>query len=313
MAATCGPSRPISASSSRSSSTWPSMRATPCPTAASSPSAPATSPAAECGRLPLPRARAGRLCADRGRGHRHRHRARRAATRSSSPSSPPRRSARAPASACRWSMASSSRRAASSSAPPSPARAPPSTFSCRAIVPIAPDAADAGRRQRRSRPATAAARRRRPPTPPSDLSGSATVLLVEDEDAVRMGGVRALISRGYTVHEASSGVEALEIFDELDGKVDIVVSDVVMPEMDGPTLLGELRKLAARYQVRLRLRLRRRRLRQEPARGRAVRFPAQTVLAQAVGDSREGDLGGVGASSCSLPNTVEGCFSDTPG
>jgi len=75
-----------------------------------------------------------------------------------------------------------------------------------------------------------------------DLSGSATVLLVEDEDAVRMGGMRALTSRGYTVHEASSGVEALEIFAELEGKVDLVVSDVVMPEMDGPTLLGELRK-----------------------------------------------------------------------
>ncbi|MGE0653232.1 MAG: cell cycle histidine kinase CckA, partial [Alphaproteobacteria bacterium] len=73
-----------------------------------------------------------------------------------------------------------------------------------------------------------------------DLSGSATVLLVEDEDAVRMGNVRALASRGYTVHEASSGVEALEKFRELDGKVDIVVSDVVMPEMDGPTLLREL-------------------------------------------------------------------------
>ena len=76
-----------------------------------------------------------------------------------------------------------------------------------------------------------------------DLCGSAVVVLVEDEDAVRMGGMRALTSRGYTVHEASSGVEALEIFHELGGKVDIVVSDVVMPEMDGPTLLGELRKL----------------------------------------------------------------------
>lgn len=76
----------------------------------------------------------------------------------------------------------------------------------------------------------------------TDLSGTATVLLVEDEDAVRMGGVRALQSRGYTVHEASSGVEALEVMKELDGKVDIVVSDVVMPEMDGPTLLRELRK-----------------------------------------------------------------------
>jgi len=81
------------------------------------------------------------------------------------------------------------------------------------------------------------------PDAAKDLSGSATVLLVEDEDAVRMGGMRALTSRGYTVHEASSGVEALEVYHELGGKVDIVVSDVVMPEMDGPTLLGELRKL----------------------------------------------------------------------
>ncbi|WEX11897.1 response regulator [Chelativorans sp. AA-79] len=76
-----------------------------------------------------------------------------------------------------------------------------------------------------------------------DLSGSARVLLVEDEDAVRMGSVRALTSRGYEVHEASSGTEALEIFNALEGKVDIVVSDVVMPEMDGPTLLRELRKV----------------------------------------------------------------------
>ncbi|TIU85210.1 MAG: response regulator, partial [Mesorhizobium sp.] len=83
---------------------------------------------------------------------------------------------------------------------------------------------------------------KKPADTAKDLSGSATVLLVEDEDAVRMGGVRALMSRGYTVHEASSGVEALEVFEALGGKVDIVVSDVVMPEMDGPTLLGELRK-----------------------------------------------------------------------
>ncbi|AZO01700.1 MULTISPECIES: ATP-binding protein [unclassified Mesorhizobium] len=91
-------------------------------------------------------------------------------------------------------------------------------------------------------PAAVAAAPAKPADTAKDLSGSATVLLVEDEDAVRMGGVRALTSRGYTVHEASSGVEALEVFEALGGKVDIVVSDVVMPEMDGPTLLGELRK-----------------------------------------------------------------------
>lgn len=78
---------------------------------------------------------------------------------------------------------------------------------------------------------------------PADLTGgSAVVLLVEDEEAVRRGGKRMLETRGYTVHEAASGVEALEIMRELDGAVDIVVSDVVMPEMDGPTLLSELRK-----------------------------------------------------------------------
>jgi two-component system cell cycle sensor histidine kinase/response regulator CckA len=77
---------------------------------------------------------------------------------------------------------------------------------------------------------------------PVDLTGSAIVLLVEDEEAVRRGGKRMLETRGYTVHEAVSGVEALEIMRELGGEVDIVVSDVVMPEMDGPTLLRELRK-----------------------------------------------------------------------
>ncbi|TPJ76827.1 ATP-binding protein [Mesorhizobium sp. B2-6-2] len=91
-------------------------------------------------------------------------------------------------------------------------------------------------------PSTAATAPAKTADTAKDLSGSATVLLVEDEDAVRMGGVRALTSRGYTVHEASSGVEALEVFEALGGKVDIVVSDVVMPEMDGPTLLVELRK-----------------------------------------------------------------------
>lgn len=76
----------------------------------------------------------------------------------------------------------------------------------------------------------------------ADLTGSASILLVEDEEAVRAFGARALASRGYTVHEAGSGTEALEVMEETDGQIDLVVSDVVMPEMDGPTLLVELRK-----------------------------------------------------------------------
>jgi two-component system cell cycle sensor histidine kinase/response regulator CckA len=77
---------------------------------------------------------------------------------------------------------------------------------------------------------------------PQDLTGSGRVLLVEDEDVVRSFAVRALKRQGYEVLEASTGVEALEVMEKNDYKIDIVVSDVVMPEMDGPTLLKELRK-----------------------------------------------------------------------
>jgi two-component system, cell cycle sensor histidine kinase and response regulator CckA len=76
----------------------------------------------------------------------------------------------------------------------------------------------------------------------ADLTGSATVLLVEDEDAVRGFAVRALMTRGYRVLEAHSGVHALEVLEAHDGEIDLVISDVVMPEMDGPTLLKHLRK-----------------------------------------------------------------------
>lgn len=75
-----------------------------------------------------------------------------------------------------------------------------------------------------------------------DLTGTGTVLLVEDEEAVRSFAARALAGRGYEVLEASTGAEALEVMDDHTGTVDLVVSDVVMPEMDGPTLLKELRK-----------------------------------------------------------------------
>jgi two-component system, cell cycle sensor histidine kinase and response regulator CckA len=75
----------------------------------------------------------------------------------------------------------------------------------------------------------------------ADLTGQGTILLVEDEEGLRALNARGLISRGYTVLEAGNGVEAIEAFDK-HGHVDLVVSDVVMPEMDGPTLLRELRQ-----------------------------------------------------------------------
>ncbi len=83
----------------------------------------------------------------------------------------------------------------------------------------------------------------------SDLTGSGTVLLVEDEEAVRAFGARALTQRGYTVLEAASGVEALAVVEEHGGRLDLIVSDVVMPEMDGPSLLGELRKRGIKARI----------------------------------------------------------------
>jgi two-component system, cell cycle sensor histidine kinase and response regulator CckA len=74
-----------------------------------------------------------------------------------------------------------------------------------------------------------------------DLTGRGTILLVEDEEGLRALNARGLSSRGYTVLEASNGLDALAVLDQ-QGRVDLVVSDVVMPEMDGPSLLKELRQ-----------------------------------------------------------------------
>jgi two-component system, cell cycle sensor histidine kinase and response regulator CckA len=75
----------------------------------------------------------------------------------------------------------------------------------------------------------------------ADLTGEGTILLVEDEEGLRRLNARGLTSRGYTVIEAGNGMEAIDILEKTGVKIDLVVSDVVMPEMDGPTLLRELR------------------------------------------------------------------------
>ena len=77
--------------------------------------------------------------------------------------------------------------------------------------------------------------------PRTDLTGQGTILLVEDEEGLRALNARGLRSRGYTVIEAENGVEAMEMLEEQGGAIDLVVSDVVMPEMDGPTLLKAMR------------------------------------------------------------------------
>ncbi|OWY18377.1 hybrid sensor histidine kinase/response regulator [Thioclava sp. JM3] len=67
------------------------------------------------------------------------------------------------------------------------------------------------------------------------IAGDATVLLVEDEPPVRAFASRALQLRGYTVLEAESAEEALELLEDSELKVDIFVTDVIMPGLDGPS------------------------------------------------------------------------------
>ena len=75
-----------------------------------------------------------------------------------------------------------------------------------------------------------------------DLTGVGTVMLVEDEDPVRIFGARALRNKGYTVIEARSGEAALELIGDTAEKIDLIITDVVMPKLDGPGLVREVRE-----------------------------------------------------------------------
>ena len=83
----------------------------------------------------------------------------------------------------------------------------------------------------------------------ADLTGAGGVLLVEDEDAVRSFGARALRNKGYVVWEANSGEAALSLFQGDAAKADILVTDVIMPSMDGPSLARKLRETRPNLKV----------------------------------------------------------------
>jgi two-component system cell cycle sensor histidine kinase/response regulator CckA len=85
------------------------------------------------------------------------------------------------------------------------------------------------------------AARSEPAEPRKQWAGGGRILLVEDEDTVRAVAERALTRAGYTVTTASDGEEGLELF-AASGDFDLVVSDVVMPVMDGPAMAREIRK-----------------------------------------------------------------------
>ena len=102
----------------------------------------------------------------------------------------------------------------------------PSPSICRAMPRVLPPR----RRAARARRKTA-----------RDLTGAGTILLVEDEDAVRLFSARALRNKGYKVIEARSGEAALDIMGQDSEPIDLLITDVVMPRMDGPALVEKVR------------------------------------------------------------------------
>jgi two-component system cell cycle sensor histidine kinase/response regulator CckA len=75
-----------------------------------------------------------------------------------------------------------------------------------------------------------------------DLTGRGTLLIVEDEAAVRSFSVRALRNKGYQVLEADCAESALEIIAEQGETIDLIISDVVMPGMNGPAMVATIRE-----------------------------------------------------------------------
>jgi two-component system, cell cycle sensor histidine kinase and response regulator CckA len=82
-----------------------------------------------------------------------------------------------------------------------------------------------------------------------DLSGSETILMIDDEDLLLTMGEMVLSSFGYQVLTASSGPKALEIFTEKAREIDLVITDLVMPQMSGRELIERLRRISPGVKV----------------------------------------------------------------
>ena len=84
---------------------------------------------------------------------------------------------------------------------------------------------------------------------PADLTGQGNILFVEDEASVRLIAAKSLRKKGYKVVEAEDGEEAFELLEEADEPFDLMISDVVMPGMDGPTLLKKGRTMLGEARI----------------------------------------------------------------
>jgi two-component system, cell cycle sensor histidine kinase and response regulator CckA len=76
---------------------------------------------------------------------------------------------------------------------------------------------------------------------PEPRGGAETILLVEDEPAVRQLFAQALARAGYRVHEARNGQEAVKVFDQHGDTIDLLLTDMRMPYMGGAELAQQLR------------------------------------------------------------------------
>ncbi len=83
----------------------------------------------------------------------------------------------------------------------------------------------------------------------TDLFGNETILLVEDEDSVRQLTSRILSGFGYNVLEARYGTEGLKLASDYEGKIDLVLSDVVMPQLSGPDMVEQMYKIRPGFKV----------------------------------------------------------------
>ena len=82
-----------------------------------------------------------------------------------------------------------------------------------------------------------------------DITGTGNILIVEDEDSVRTFTKKALELSGYNITEAYNGISALNIIRKSEVKYDLIISDVMMPELDGPTMAKEIKKTIPRQKI----------------------------------------------------------------
>ncbi len=83
------------------------------------------------------------------------------------------------------------------------------------------------------------------------MQGSGTILIVDDEKMVLDVGVRVLKKLGYTVQESNNGRNAVALYKKLQDKINLVVLDIVMPDMGGGEVYDRLKEINPKVKVLL--------------------------------------------------------------